>query len=220
MAKAVTLKNGSNEEVYPVTDLSLVNGNIPTNRIVDEAVTATKTNLATFKNNSDVADSFGWTYLGQTIITSPTADIIFTTPTKYDNYKVIMCAALATGSSTWADVRMLDGATNLYNYHHVQQASGTSFSAGINSNVVYCANGISLNQYDGIDAEVNIYGAGANWIKFHGIFCAGQNNGFSTRIFNGRNNSATQPDTFELITGGTFNTGSWIKVWGSNNPAV
>ena len=70
---------------------------------------------------------------------------------------------------------------------------------------------------DGIDAELNVYSAGTAWIKFHGIFCAGQNAGFVTRIFNGRNTSATKPDTFELITGGTFSTGSWIKVWGSNN---
>ena len=32
MAKAVTLKNNNDEEVYPVTDLSLVNGDIPTGR--------------------------------------------------------------------------------------------------------------------------------------------------------------------------------------------
>ena len=42
MAKAVTLKNNNNEEVYPVTDLSLVNGNIPTGRIADKAVTSDK----------------------------------------------------------------------------------------------------------------------------------------------------------------------------------
>ena len=42
MAKAVTLKNNNNEEVYPVTDLSLVNGNIPTGRIADKAVTTAK----------------------------------------------------------------------------------------------------------------------------------------------------------------------------------
>lgn len=42
MAKAVTLKNNNNEEVYPVTDLSLVNGNIPTGRIADKAVTTPK----------------------------------------------------------------------------------------------------------------------------------------------------------------------------------
>ena len=42
MAKAVTLKNNNNEEVYPVTDISLVNGNIPTGRIADNAVTSAK----------------------------------------------------------------------------------------------------------------------------------------------------------------------------------
>ena len=42
MAKAVTLKNNNNEEVYTVTDLSLVNGNIPTGRIADKAVTSDK----------------------------------------------------------------------------------------------------------------------------------------------------------------------------------
>lgn len=44
MAKAVTLKNSSNEEVYPVTDISLVNGDISTGRIVDSAVTSAKIN--------------------------------------------------------------------------------------------------------------------------------------------------------------------------------
>lgn len=33
MAKAVTLKNNNGEEIYSVTGLSLVNGNIPTGRI-------------------------------------------------------------------------------------------------------------------------------------------------------------------------------------------
>lgn len=47
MAKAVTLKNNNNEEVYPVTDLSLVNGNIPTGRIADNAVTSAKIDWAT-----------------------------------------------------------------------------------------------------------------------------------------------------------------------------
>lgn len=49
MAKAVTLKNNNNEEVYPVTDLSLVNGNIPTGRIADKAVTSDKIDWKTLK---------------------------------------------------------------------------------------------------------------------------------------------------------------------------
>ena len=47
MAKAVTLKNNNNEEVYPVTDISLVNGNIPTGRIADNAVTSNKIDWTT-----------------------------------------------------------------------------------------------------------------------------------------------------------------------------
>lgn len=47
MAKAVTLKNNNNEEVYPVTDLSLVNGDISTGRIADNAVTSDKIDWTT-----------------------------------------------------------------------------------------------------------------------------------------------------------------------------
>lgn len=48
MAKAVTLEHTDGEELYPVTDISLVNGNIATNRIADGAVTASKVDFSTF----------------------------------------------------------------------------------------------------------------------------------------------------------------------------
>lgn len=53
MAKAVTLKNNNNEEVYPVTDLSLVNGNIPTGRIADNAVTSDKIDWTTLTQSGE-----------------------------------------------------------------------------------------------------------------------------------------------------------------------
>ena len=53
MAKAVTLKNNNDEEVYPVTDLSLVNGNIPTGRIADNAVTSDKINWTTLAQSGE-----------------------------------------------------------------------------------------------------------------------------------------------------------------------
>ncbi len=61
MAKAVTLKNNNNEEVYPVTDLSLVNGNIPTGRIADNAVTS---------------DKIDWTTMTCGIVSNPASDTI------------------------------------------------------------------------------------------------------------------------------------------------
>lgn len=42
MAKAVTLKNSNDEEVYPVTDINLVNGELPTARIADSSITEAK----------------------------------------------------------------------------------------------------------------------------------------------------------------------------------
>ena len=60
MAKAVTLKNNNNEEIYPVTDLSLVNGNIPTGRIADNAITTDK-----IADDSVTSAKIDWTTMMQ-----------------------------------------------------------------------------------------------------------------------------------------------------------
>ena len=47
MAKAVTLKNNDNEDIYPVTSIDLVNGEVPTSKLANGAITTAKiTNLA------------------------------------------------------------------------------------------------------------------------------------------------------------------------------
>jgi len=56
MAKAVTLKNSNNEEVYPVTDISLVNGELPTARIADDAITTDKV-----ADGAVTSDKIDWT---------------------------------------------------------------------------------------------------------------------------------------------------------------
>ena len=71
MAKAVTLKNNNNEEVYPVTDLSLVNGNIPTGRIADNAVTSDKIDWTT------LAQSGEWVLVDSASLSSNTAGTTF-----------------------------------------------------------------------------------------------------------------------------------------------
>ena len=69
MAKAVTLKNNNNEEVYPVTDLSLVNGNIPTGRIADNAITTPKIADAVVTSGKIDWTTFGnkWVYMTSTV---------------------------------------------------------------------------------------------------------------------------------------------------------
>lgn len=60
MAKAVTLKNSNDEEVYPVTDISLVNGELPTARIADDAITTDK-----IADEAVTSDKIDWTTLPQ-----------------------------------------------------------------------------------------------------------------------------------------------------------
>ena len=69
MAKAVTLKNNNNEEIYPVTSADLVTGTIPTSQIRDGAITSNKiTNLAVTTNKladtSVTADKIDYSTMG------------------------------------------------------------------------------------------------------------------------------------------------------------
>ena len=85
MAKAVTLKNNNNEEVYPVTDLSLVNGNIPTGRIADNAVTSDKIDWTTLSHVSSVGASSNTsvyqTHTTLNEVTIPETGVYFATAT-------------------------------------------------------------------------------------------------------------------------------------------
>lgn len=71
MAKAVTLKNNNNEEVYPVTDLSLVNGNIPTGRIADNAITTPK-----IANKAVTSDKIDWATMTCGIASNPASNTV------------------------------------------------------------------------------------------------------------------------------------------------
>ena len=70
MAKAVTLKNNNDEEIYPVTDISLVNGELNGARIVNASVGSDKLtpNAVWNENIKDKAvtsDKIDWTTLMQ-----------------------------------------------------------------------------------------------------------------------------------------------------------
>ena len=93
MAKAVTLKNSNNEEVYPVTDLSLVNGNIPTGRIADNAITTPK-----IANGAVTSDKIAAPYWKVVSIVSTNA---WTIPAGYRFYRLVMrCSTSAPSTAS------------------------------------------------------------------------------------------------------------------------
>ena len=70
MAKAVTLKNNNNEEVYPVTDISLVNGELNGARIVNASVGSDKLTPnavwnENIKDGAVTSNKIDWTTLMQ-----------------------------------------------------------------------------------------------------------------------------------------------------------
>lgn len=197
-----------------ITGAKIADGAINTAKLANGAVDATKMNLSSLKGVAGVADGIGWTYLGSTVLTATSASLTFTAPTTYSNYKILASATLATGSNTWLDVRILNGTSDILNTHQVQAVDGTTWKGAVNTGVKYLTNLTSVNQYDGIDADVSVFGTATDWKKFHAYIGKAQNTTIETRISNGRNNSGTVPNKFQLITGGTFAVGSWIRVWG------
>lgn len=90
MAKAVTLKNNNDEEVYPVTDISLVNGELPTARIVDSAITTSK-----IADGAVTSDKIAPPYWKVVSIVSTNA---WTIPAGYRFYRLVMRCSTTTPS--------------------------------------------------------------------------------------------------------------------------
>ena len=131
MAKAVTLKNNNNEEVYPVTDLSLVNGNIPTGRIADNAVTSAKIDWATLKPYWKVVATST-----STNVTLPAGYRLYRirligTKTNANNWGVIGCSQ-ATGT-TWIYIQGVSAGTWVANERSVTAPSDKAVMDGARS---------------------------------------------------------------------------------------
>lgn len=227
MAKAVTLKNNNDEEVYPVTDISLVNGELPTARIADgavttakiedAAVTSAKMDWASAKADPDVGDGLGWVYLGQTKLTSEGASIVFNFPAQYNNYKILFAGEFSSGSDTWIDLRLLNGSTPLVGSQQTQDVYGTAWTGEIHENIPFLLNAGGCYKYDTVNIDFySLKTVATQWRKFQGhLYKTGGS--YAARTSNGRLSSATEPTAVEILTGGRFGAGSVLKVWASNN---
>ena len=175
MAKAVTLKNNNNEEVYPVTDLSLVNGNIPTGRIADNAITTPK--IADGAVTQDKI-SGGWKLIGEANGSNRTnlplyLDKVYKTGT----FKVI--ASGQCNEESWVDLRAYYGtavgnATLIHTSYSQVSFSGTAVngSGSSNDDGNYIAAGTG-RAYLAFSTEATSSNAGSNWRTWNFQFGCG-----------------------------------------------
>ena len=175
MAKAVTLKNNNNEEVYPVTDLSLVNGNIPTGRITDNAITTDK--IADGAVTQDKI-SGGWKLIGEANGSNKTnlpvyLDKVYKTGT----FKVI--ASGQCNEESWVDLRAYYGtkvgeATLIKTSYTEVDFSGTAVngSGSDKNNANFIAAGTG-RAYLAFSTEATSSNSGGNWRTWNFQFGCG-----------------------------------------------
>ena len=175
MAKAVTLKNNNNEEVYPVTDLSLVNGNIPTGRIADNAITTPK--IADGAVTQDKI-SGGWKLIGEANGSNRTnlplyLDKVYKTGT----FKVI--ASGQCNEEGWVDLRAYSGtkvgeATLIHTSFALVSFSGTAVNGyGIDDNTGNFIAGGTGGAYLAFSTEATSSNSGGNWRTWNFQFGCG-----------------------------------------------
>ena len=175
MAKAVTLKNNNDEEVYPVTDLSLVNGNIPTGRIADNAITTDK--IADGSVTQDKI-SGGWKLIGEANGSNRTnlplyLDKIYTTGT----FKVI--ASGQCNEEGWVDLRAYYGtavgnATLIKTSYSQVSFSGTAVNgSGSDKNDANFIAAGTGRAYLAFSTEATSSNSGNNWRTWNFQFGCG-----------------------------------------------
>lgn len=200
MAKAVTLKNNNNEEVYPVTDLSLVNGNIPTGRIADNAITTEKISDGAVTQDKI---SGGWKLIGEANGSNMTnlplyLDKVYKTGT----FKVI--ASGQCNEESWVDLRAYYGTkvgeTTLIHTSYAQASfAGNSVSGSSSSadNANYIAAGTD-KAYMEFSIEATSSNSGSNWRTWNFQFgCGTWGRIGTTRESNSYNKTAFSLDSLK-----------------------
>ena len=175
MAKAVTLKNNNDEEIYPVTDLSLVNGNIPTGRIADNAITTDK-----IKDGAVTQDkiSGGWKLIGEANGSNRT-----NLPVHLDKvYKTGTFKVIASGQCNeegWVDLRAYYGtkvgeATLIHTSYAQASFAGSTVSVSSSSadNANYIAAGTDKG-YMAFSIEAMSSNSGSSWRTWNFQFGCG-----------------------------------------------
>lgn len=233
MAKAVTLKNGNNEEVYPVTDMTLVNGTVGTSKLSNNSITEAKifNNAISTDKVRDGAittakladDAVGWKYLGCAHVETATNQFDFTLPAQYDNYKIIASAVITGGASNgaWQTLSPLNG-SSLLNFSGFQEVvNGTSWSCSALTNTDYVSQTTTYPYFSVFHEVVSMRSKSSESRHYmtRSVSGGGNSNGKTTRG-NMHTTTSTEPTGFRLRMGGNYIRAGSIYVWGMNNPTA
>lgn len=181
--------------------------------IQDGAVTSNKVDWSTLGS-----DELGWKYLGEKRLTSTATVIVFNLPAQYNNYKVIAAGEFASGTSNASCAfQFKRNDAEIYCSWAVANIDPSAVITGqrnSDSNQMLME---GCGQYETVNMELSSYKtASSQWRKYQGFQCkVGDNSVF--RLYNGRFNSATEPNQVVCWTSGAFGSGFTVKVWGSNN---
>ena len=206
MAKAVTLKNNNNEEIYPVTDISLVNGELNGARIVNASVGSDKLtpNAVWTENIKDGAVTQnkiagGWKLIGEVNGSNRTNLPVYLDKVyKKGTFKVI--ASGQCNEEGWVDLRAYSGtkvgeATLIHTSYAQVSFSGTavngSGSDANNANFISAGTG---KAYLAFSTEATSSSAGNNWRTWNFQFGCG----IWGRIGTTRENNSYNKTAFSL----------------------
>ena len=185
MAKAVTLKNNNNEEIYPVTDISLVNGELNGARIVNASVGSDKLtpNAVWEENIKDGAVtqnkiSGGWKLIGEANGSNRTnlplyLDKVYKTGT----FKVI--ASGQCNAEGWVDLRAYHGAkvgeaTHIHTSYALVSFAGTAVNGyGVSDDTGNFIAGGTGRAYMAFSTEATSSNSGNNWRTWNFQFGCG-----------------------------------------------
>ena len=185
MAKAVTLKNNNDEEIYPVTDISLVNGELNGARIVNASVGSDKLtpNAVWEENIKDGAVTQnkiagGWKLIGEVNGSNRTNLPVYLDKVyKKGTFKVI--ASGQCNEEGWVDLRAYSGtkvgeATLIHTSYAQVSFSGTavngSGSDANNANFISAGTG---KAYLAFSTEATSSNSGGNWRTWNFQFGCG-----------------------------------------------
>lgn len=195
MAKIVTLKNKDGDELYPMTTWDAVN------------------------EGSSGGD---WHCIAGVVATAATTSMVCQLPTQYDCYQIIGSLEFDSGvSNTWLDFRFLNNGNTIATSLLREFRNDQTLTVSTFADRAWQMNMEACNAWDTVNVNLTSYAArrGSNFRKYQGEITM-QGSSWKYSRCTGRFQNSTEPTAVQLIGGGNFQAGGYIKVFACNKPSA